>query len=158
MRIIIIFEGEIMNKTELKIFIGMSRALNKINRATNKVYLKYGLTSGQFAVLEALYHKGDLSIGDVQDKILSTSGTIPVIVKNLEKEGYLQKSNDEKDKRKFILNITEKGRKLMDLVYPENEAIIITMLSIWDTEEQEQILGYMKKFGGIDNEKNSKEN
>ena len=142
--------------TELKIFIGMSRALNKINRATNKVYTKYGLTSAQFAVLEALYHKGDLSVGEVQDKILSTSGTIPVIVKNLEKEGFLEKRNDDKDKRRFILHITQKGRELMDIVYPENEEIIISMMNIWNKEEQEEILKYMKKFGGVEDEKNDK--
>jgi len=145
-----------MEKTELKIFIGMSRALNKINRATNKVYTKYGLTSGQFAVLEALYHKGDLSVGDVQDKILSTSGTIPVIVKNLEKEGFLERRNDEIDKRRFILHITQKGRELMDIVYPENEAIIISIISIWSKEEQEQILSYLKKLRGIEDERNDK--
>ncbi|MCC3868190.1 MarR family winged helix-turn-helix transcriptional regulator [Terrisporobacter mayombei] len=142
--------------TELKIFIGMSRALNKINRATNKVYTKYGLTSAQFAVLEALYHKGDLSVGEVQDKILSTSGTIPVIVKNLEKEGFLEKRNDDNDKRRFILHITQKGRELMDIVYPENEAIIVSMMNIWNKEEQEEILKYMKKFGGVEDEKNDK--
>lgn len=145
-----------MNKQELKIFIGMSRVLNEINRATNKIYTKYGLTSGQFAVLEALYHKGDLSIGEVQDKILSTSGTIPVIVKNLQKEGFLEKTNDKRDKRRFILHITQKGRELMDIVYPENEAIIISMVNTWNKEEQEQILKYMKKFGGIENEENGK--
>lgn len=145
-----------MEKTELKIFIGMSRTLNKINRATNKVYKKYGLTNGQFAVLEALYHKGDLSVGEVQDKILSTSGTIPVIVKNLEKEGFLEKRNDESDKRRFILHITQKGRELLDIVYPENEAIIVSMISIWNEEEQEDILNYMKKFGGIEKKNNSK--
>lgn len=145
-----------MDKTELKIFIGMSRALNKINRATNKVYIKYGLTSGQFAVLEALYHKGDLTVGEVQDKILSTSGTIPVIVKNLEKEGFLERTNDKKDKRRFILHITQKGRELMDLVYPENEAIIMSMINVWNKEEQEQILNYMKKFASIKNRKNDK--
>ncbi|MEW9077215.1 MarR family winged helix-turn-helix transcriptional regulator [Terrisporobacter glycolicus] len=142
--------------TELKIFIGMSRALNKINRATNKVYTKYGLTSAQFAVLEALYHKGDLSVGEVQDKILSTSGTIPVIVKNLEKEGFLEKRNDDNDKRRFILHITQKGRELMDIVYPENEAIIISMMNIWNKEEQEEILKYMRKIGGVEDEKNDK--
>jgi len=145
-----------MEKIELKIFIGMSRALNKINRATNKVYTKYGLTSGQFAVLEALYHKGELSVGEVQDKILSTSGTIPVIVKNLEKEGFLQKSNDESDKRRFILQITQKGKELMDIIYPENEEIIISMINVWNKEEQEVILNYMRKFGGMDYEKNGK--
>lgn len=140
-----------MGKIELKIFIGMSRALNKINRATNKIYKKYGLTSGQFAVLEALYHKGDLSVGEVQEKILTTSGNIPVIVRNLEKEGLLEKVRDEKDKRRFILRITKKGRALMDLVYPENEAIIVSMINTWSKEEQEQILKYMKKFAGIKN-------
>lgn len=145
-----------MEKTELKIFIGMSRALNKINRATNKIYTKYGLTSGQFAVLEVLYHKGELSVGEVQEKILSTSGTIPVIVKNLEKEGFLQKSNDESDKRRFILQITQKGKELMDIIYPENEEIIISMINVWNKEEQEVILNYMRKFGGMDYEKNGK--
>lgn len=145
-----------MEKTELKIVIGMSRALNKINRATNRIYTKYGLTNAQFAVLEALYHKGDLSIGEVQDKILSTSGTIPVIVKNLEKEGFLERHNDKKDKRRFILHITQKGRELLDIVYPENEAMIISMINIWNKEEQETILNGMRKFGGIGNEKNGK--
>lgn len=142
-----------MKMIEPKIFIGMSRVINQINKATNKVYIKYGLTSGQFAVLEALYHKGDLSVGEVQEKILSTSGTIPIIVKNLEKEGFIYKTNDDKDKRRFILHITTKGRELMDIVYPENEEIIISMMNIWDEEEKEEILNYMKRFSGIDNYK-----
>ncbi len=145
-----------MKKLELKIFIGMSRTLNKINRATNKIYSKYGLTSGQFAVLEALYHKGDLSIGEVQEKVLTTSGTIPVIVRNLEKEGLLEKTNDQNDKRRFILHITKKGRDLMDLVYPENEATIISMLNVLNKEEQEQILKAMKKIEAMENQDNSK--
>lgn len=144
-----------MSKTELSIYIGLSRTINSINRATNKVYLKYGLTSGQFAVLEVLYHKGDLSIGDVQKKILSTSGTIPIIIRNLITEGYISKTTDEKDKRMTILHITDKGRKLMDTVYPENEAVILAMMSVWEPQEQEQLLKYLHKFGGIKDEKNS---
>lgn len=144
-----------MGKTQLKIFIGMSRVLNSINRKTAKVHKKYGLTSAQFAVLEALYHKGDLSVGQVQEKILSTSGTIPVIVKNLEKCHLLEKKQDDIDKRKYILHITEKGRELMDQVYPENEAIILEMFNKWEVSEQEEILGYLKKFGGMENEEKS---
>lgn len=144
-----------MSKTELSVYIGLSRTINSINRATNKLYLKYGLTSGQFAVLEVLYHKGDLSIGDVQKKILSTSGTIPIIIRNLITEGYISKTTDEKDKRMTILHITDKGRKLMDTVYPENEAVILAMMSVWEPQEQEQLLKYLHKFGGIKDEKNS---
>lgn len=149
-----------MSKKELKIFIGMNRAINKINKETNKVYVKYGITATQFAVLEALYHKGDLSIGEVKDKILSSSGTIPVVVQNLEKEKLLERTQDESDRRKFILHITEKGRNLMDKVYPENESIIISILSILDKDEQEKLVNYMKKIGGIkiDGEESQREN
>lgn len=44
-----------------------------------------GLTFGQFEVLEALYSKGDMSIGNVMKKILSSVGAISVIVNNLVK-------------------------------------------------------------------------
>lgn len=61
---------------------------------------EYNLTLGQFAVLEALYHKGDLTVGQVQRAILSSSGTVPVIVGNLEKRGYLARQTDEADRRR----------------------------------------------------------
>lgn len=143
-----------MGESELKVFIGLSRTLNHINRVTGKIHHQYGLTTPQFGVLEALYHKGDLTIGEVQDKILSTSGTIPVIVRNLEKEGLLIKMQDEEDRRRFNLHITEKGRALMDRVYPENEAAIRGMLGVFSREEQESLIQCFKKFGGAQYETN----
>ena len=130
---------------ELKIFIGMSRILNHINRVTGKVHQKYGLPTPQFAVLEDLYHRGDLRIGSVQEKILSTGGTIPVIVRNLLREELITKTRDIKDKRKFILSITDKGRALMDQVYPENEALIVSELSAWSEEEQRTMIQLILK-------------
>ena len=144
-----------MKKTQLKLFIGMSRTLNKINNETSKIYKKYDLTTGQFAVLEALYHKGSLSVGEVQKLILSTSGTIPVIVGNLEKVDLLRREQDSNDKRRYILQITEEGKGLMDKVYPENEKVIISMMDAWTSDEQEEILKYMKKFKEVTDEKNS---
>lgn len=56
------------NPAELKILIGMHRAVNKIDGKTIKIVKQYGLSLGQFAVLEALYHKGDMTVGQVQEK------------------------------------------------------------------------------------------
>lgn len=145
-----------MEKRELKVFIGMNRTLNAISRAANQVFSKYELTAGQFGVLEALYHKGSLTVGQVQEKILSTSGTIPVIVRNLEKEGLLKKRRDEWDKRKYILEITSRGRELMDKAYPENEALLLEMIGVWSQAEQEQLVKLFKKFGGIEDEEESR--
>lgn len=132
---------------ELKLLIGLHRVCNEIDRRSSRIFTQYGLSLGQFAVLEALYHKGDLSVGQVQKKILSTSGTIPVIVSNLEKRGLLERLPDVTDKRKCLLHITEEGRKLVEEVFPENKKVIIDSMTNWSDEEKEQMLKILKKFG-----------
>ena len=100
-------------KKSMAVYISMSRVINTLRRENNKLILKHNLTLGQFAVMEALYSKGRLSTGEVMEKILSTSGNIPVIVKNLEKDGFITRKQDEADKRRFILDLTDKGKDLM---------------------------------------------
>ncbi len=136
-----------MAKTALKIIIGLHRAVNYIDRQSARIVAEYDLTMGQFAVLEALYHKGDLSVGQVQEKILSTSGTIPLIVNNLEKRGLLTRMADPADRRRCILHITSAGSALLAEVYPKNEAKLMELMAYWQPEEQEQLAQLLKKFG-----------
>lgn len=143
-----------MAKQELKIIIGLHRAVNDIDRQSAKICAAYDLTMGQFAVLEALYHKGDLTVGQVQEKILSSSGTIPLIVNNLQKRGLLVRLPDLMDKRRCILHITANGKALMAEVYPKNEAKIIEWANLWSPEEKEQLVSLLKKTGGNENGKN----
>lgn len=136
-----------MQDIELKLLIGLHRVCNDIDRRTSLLVSQYGLSLGQFAVLEVLYHKGDLNVGEVQRKILSSSGTMPVIARNLEKQGYLEKTADMMDKRKNILHITESGKSLMKEIFPLNKELINEALGCWSKEEQEVILKLLKKFG-----------
>lgn len=136
-----------MARTELKILIGLHRAVNYIDQQTAKICAGKKLSLGQFGVLEALYHKGDLSVGQVQEKILSTSGTIAVIVSNLEARGYICKERDSRDKRRFILHLTDAGRQVIAQVYPENEAKINSIMEFWTAEEQQSMAALLKKFG-----------
>lgn len=135
-----------MADIELKLLIGLHRVCNEIDRRSSQIFAQYGLSLGQFAVLEVLYHKGNLSVGEVQKKILSTSGTIPVIVNNLTKRGLVERLTDVDDKRKCILHITEEGKKLMREVFPKNKTTIIDSMSNWSDEERNQMLKILKKF------------
>lgn len=143
-----------MANLELKALIGLHRTVNAIDRESARVCSAAGLTLGQFAVLEALFHKGDLTVGQVQEKILSTSGTIPLIVGNLEKQGYLIRQRDEVDKRCRILHLTQKGKEVVERVFPGNEKVIIEATSCWSDEEKQQLVSLLEKFGGCQREKN----
>lgn len=135
-----------MNKKELNIFIGISRARKKVSEKSNRLFMEYNLTESQFAVLEVLYHKGALSIGEIQKKILSSSGTIPVVIRNLEKRNYITRNQDEKDKRKYIIDITLDGKKLIDEIFPKNEKIIKEIFNVLDDNEKNEFIKLLKKI------------
>ena len=137
------------------ILISMHRMINQIDRQTAHIAAKYELTLSQFGVLEALYHVGDLTVGEVKEKILSSDGTIPVVVKNLEKRGFLIRKQDPKDKRKSILSLTAEGRKVISEAYPENEKMIHDQMSVWTKEEKSQLSALLRKFKTGEDEKRS---
>ena len=138
----------------MAVYISMSKVINTLRRENNKLILKHDLTLGQFAVMEALYSKGRLSTGEVMEKILTTSGNIPVIVKNLEKDGFITRKQDESDKRRFILDLTDKGKDLMDEIVPENLKFMDELISLWDDDEKEELIILMNKFRRKYEEKN----
>lgn len=138
----------ILDKTEMKILIGLHRNVNEIDKKTAKLASEYGLSLSQFMVLEALYSKGDMSVGEVRDRVLSSVGTIPIIVNNLVKKNYLKRSADEKDRRVCILHLTREGYELISKIAPENEAIIKGSMEALEQEEKEKLLYLLKKIGG----------
>ena len=58
---------------DLHILISSYRMVRDLDRATTKICSSYGLTYPQFQVLEALLHKGNLTVGEIRDSILSSN-------------------------------------------------------------------------------------
>lgn len=134
------------NEIDLKILIALHRVVNAVDSKTIKLVKSYGLSLGQFAVLEVLYHKGEMTVGLVQKKILSTTGTMPVIIKNLEKRKLISHKEDENDKRKRLLYITDKGRDIISQVFPKNKEIIIDYFKNMEIDEKKEFLRLMKSL------------
>lgn len=134
-----------MKELGLSLLIQLSRITNTVHGNTSRMLIKYDLTLSQFGVLEALYHKGDMTVGQVQRKILSTTGTMPVIVKNLEKRGLITRTISPEDRRQVILSITEEGRQLIEQAFPENKEMIVDYFSVLTIEEQEQLFKLLQK-------------
>ena len=133
-----------MEKDKLKILIGLHKNVKELDRRTLDIARSYGLSFSQFMVLEALYSKGNLSIGEVREAILSSVGTISLVVKNLEKMGYVKRKTDENDKRFSILFLTNEGRAVIEKVIPENETMIYDYMKDLSEEETKTLLSLLK--------------
>lgn len=132
-----------LNLSTLVVF---TRAEQKIHKIEYETIKEGGLTNSQFAVLEALYNKGDLRICEIIEKILTTSGNITVVIKNLEKDGLVSKYPDSEDKRAMIISITEKGRQIMDDIFPKHVENINNIFSRLTIEEKLELKKILKKF------------
>src|SRR5215212_782622 len=86
----------------LKLFVVLNRALTAVNRKL----------LGEFQLLEALYHKGPLLLGDVQKKILLSSGGVTYTVDRLAEKGLVERKECETDRRARYAALTPKGEAL----------------------------------------------
>lgn len=148
------------NDLNLKAFIGLSRTTQALHRRAGAIFNQGGLTSAQFAVLEALYHKGDLTINEIIDSILSTSGNMTVVINNLEKDAMIERHPNPNDKRSYIIAITQKGRKKIEEIFPGHVEDLAESFTGLKEEEKEMLVHLLKKINtrSESNEQKDKDN
>jgi MarR family transcriptional regulator, 2-MHQ and catechol-resistance regulon repressor len=102
----------------LQLIIALGRALQAIERSVRPHLAECGLGLTEFAVLEALYHKGALPLGQIRDRILVTGASTTYVVKKLEERGLIRRRACAEDQRVVFGELTAKGRALIDEVFP----------------------------------------
>lgn len=127
----------------LRLWIEFSRLNLAIVREVFRDFGQYDLSPSQFAVIEALYHKGDLTIGDVKRVILMTPGNLTVVVRNLEKRGLIAICRGQ-DRRQKILSITSRGRELVETVFPLHLKRLDDLLNTYSDEEKDLLINLLR--------------
>ncbi len=131
---------------DLKMVIALSRSINAHNKAALEVFRKYGLTAAQFAVLEALYHKGAMKIGEITDKILSTPGNVTVVIQNMERDGLVEYRRHPNDSRARLVSITDRGAAILQELFPSYLDMVKNMFLPLSGEEKQTITELLKKL------------
>jgi MarR family transcriptional regulator, 2-MHQ and catechol-resistance regulon repressor len=102
----------------LQLIIALGRALQALERSVRPHLAQCGLGLSEFAVLEVLYHKGPLPLGQIRDRILVTGASTTYVVKKLEDRGLMRRRVCTEDQRVVFGELTAKGRALIDEVFP----------------------------------------
>ena len=125
------------------------RAERTIRSSEGTVIKTHGLTPMQFGVLDVLYTKGPLTIGALIEKMLSTSGNMTVVIRNMERDGYICRRMNPQDGRSYLIDLTDKGRKKLEEVLPEHAAHIHEIFSVLTEQEQRELIHILRKFKNI---------
>ena len=131
----------------LATYIRLMRAANAARSHASRHLGDSGLTLTQFAVLEALYHLGPMSLSDIAEKVLTTGGNLTMVAGNLERDGLVKRQKSPQDGRVQILALTPKGKSLMRRVFPIHAAAIAEFMGALHADELETLSELYKKLG-----------
>lgn len=138
---------------------GKSKALaldtwTKLARASTVVYKKseesirsFGLTSAQFAVLEALGHLGDMTVGTLCNKMLVTGGNMTLVLDNLEKRNLVRRIVSPNDRRALNITLTQEGEELFKNIFVKHAESIEKAMGVISEQEQKELGKLLKKLG-----------
>lgn len=141
------YDGTAEELRALNAYIKLQRAAETAIAHTTAHLATRGLTTSQFAVLEALYHLGTLSQRDLAQKLLKSTGNISTVLKNLEKRSLIERARNPDDTRYMVVSISATGKMLIAEFFDQHVAGIVAEMSILTGAEQEELARLCRKLG-----------
>jgi len=98
-----------------------------------------------FPVIYSLHLKGQLGVVELSTEIGYTHPSTISLLKELEKEKLVRSRPDKNDERRRLIQLTEKGRKLVEQLQPVWQIIIATTAELTNTTNN-----LMKAIGEVE--------
>lgn len=83
-----------------------------VNDSDRHVLARHGLTLPRFHVLQHLHNEPGISFARLSALMLTDRANVSRIVRGMEADGLVSRRLNEKDRRSYLLQLTEKGEHL----------------------------------------------
>ena len=134
-------------RTALGLWVALGRCYMTYSKAIASKVQDYGLTVPQFETLEALYHLGPVSLGELAEKLLVTGGNVTYVMDRLEGQGLVYRYRCPDDRRVIQAKLTEGGRALVARVFPGHAEYLEYLSRHLDEDQQDALRGLLKSLG-----------
>jgi MarR family transcriptional regulator, 2-MHQ and catechol-resistance regulon repressor len=133
--------------TAPKLWLVIAKNYRALSLLAEQSIANTGLCLTDFVALEALLHKGPLTISDIQDKVRLASGSMTAAVDRLEKLGLVVRKSSPSDRRARVVELTLQGKRLAASCFERHAKDLEALMSILSEKEMEQLYGSLKKLG-----------
>lgn len=113
------------------------RRVDYIIRIKGREILKdFNITVPQFTALQILIHNGELTIGELSQKMGLACSTITDLVDRMEKNQLVVRKKDEKDKRVVRIEVLPIGHELVEKVLEKRVAFLESKMEGLEEEKR----------------------
>ncbi len=97
-------------------------------------------------IIIVLYVFKTLSMKEITEKISKDKSTVTILVNKLEKKGYVRKRICSEDRRIVYLELEEKAKEVIDVIFDVSEIFYKKVEQILEKEEIETLKKIMSKL------------
>ena len=139
-----------MNKNEVKdkISIFVKKASLECDKVAYPLLVDYKLTMVQYKILKYLYINPPATVcqRDIEKFFSMTNPTVTGVLKNLERDGWVERLRNPHDARSKLLQLTDKSLQAKQELFCIGNEIENTFTAELTAEEREQLLQLLKKL------------
>ena len=128
-------------------YLVLWKAARAVERRAHESIAGTGLGQTDFAILEALLHKGPLPVNALGRKVLLTSGSITSAVDRLEGRGLVARADDPADRRVRRVALTAAGRRVIAPAFDRHAGELEEVVSVLTRGERATLVALLRKLG-----------
>ena len=133
--------------TAPRLWLVIAKSYRALSLLAEQSIANTGLCLTDFVALEALLHKGPLTISEIQDKFRLASGSMTAAIDRLEKLGLVVRKSSRSDRRVRVVELTAQGKRLAASCFERHAKDLEALMSALSQEEKEQLYESVKKLG-----------
>ena len=133
--------------TAPRLWLVVAKSYRALSLLAEQSIANTGLCLTDFAALEALLHKGPLTISQIQEKVRLASGSMTAAVDRLEKLGLVVRKSSPSDRRARVVELTPRGKRLATSCFERHAKDLEALMSALSEKEKEQLYRSLKKLG-----------
>ncbi|MGJ7912336.1 MarR family winged helix-turn-helix transcriptional regulator [Neobacillus sp. LXY-1] len=106
-----------------------------IKQKGRELLTNYKITPPQFVALQWLFEDGDMTIGELSNKMYLACSTTTDLVDRMEKNLLVERVKDQNDRRVVRIHLLEEGKRIIDEVIKKRQVYLAEVLKDFTSEE-----------------------
>ncbi len=123
------------------------KASRAVEAHSSRSIARFEMGTSDFGVLEALLHKGPLTVKQIGEKVLLTSGSMTTAVDRLERRGLVARCDDPTDRRAKIIRLTDAGQELISRAFAEHRAAMEQAVEGFSEADRAELMPLLRRLG-----------
>lgn len=117
-----------------------------IKQKGREILNSYTITPPQFIALQWLFEHGDMTIGDLSNKMFLAFSTTTDLVDRMEKNELVVRIREEQDRRVVRIKLLKEGERIIEEVIQKRQDYLQNVLSEFKEDEVEQFALLLEKL------------